>query len=207
MHANVSGEHFNIVSDIVSSLKGLDEGTQTHILRTVQTWLRLDLGGEGVPNSFGAVPTAPDMEPTGPQDLTAGGLFSARHPMPAKQFLLEKEPRTDIERLSCLAYYLTHFQDTPQFKTIDLSRLNTEAAQRKFTNAAATAKNAVRDGFFVPALRKGHRQLSPMAEQYVEALPDHDASAAIRKRMKPGRKRQKVARTKKARARPGGKHE
>jgi len=47
--------------------------------------------------------------------------------MSPKDFLLEKQPRTDVERIACLAYYLTHYRATPHFKTIDLSILNTEA--------------------------------------------------------------------------------
>ena len=45
-----------------------------------------------------------------------------------KDFLFRKEPNTDVERVACLAYYLTHRRGTNHFKTIDISKLNTEAA-------------------------------------------------------------------------------
>ncbi len=59
-----------------------------------------------------------------------------------KEFLLQKQPKTDVERVACLAFYLTHFRETPFFKTIDISKLNTEAAQPKFSNAAKSVDNA-----------------------------------------------------------------
>src|SRR5258708_40200224 len=40
-----------------------------------------------------------------------------------KEFLLEKKPITDIERITCLAYYLRHFRNTNEFKTKDLTDL------------------------------------------------------------------------------------
>jgi hypothetical protein len=55
--------------------------------------------------------------------------------------LAEKQPKTDIERIACLAYYLRHFRDAPFFKTKYLSSLNTEAAQQKFSNAAYAGGN------------------------------------------------------------------
>jgi len=82
----------------------------------------------------------------------------------------------------CLAYYLTHFRDLPHFKTNDLTILNTEAAQRKFSNPTFATQNAMRDGFFVPATKGGHRQLSAMGERYVQALPDRAAASEVRKR-------------------------
>ncbi len=105
--------------------------------------------------------------------------------MSAKEFLLEKGPRTDVERIACLAYYLTHYRSTPHFKTIDLSILNTEAAQPKFANAAYSANNAVKLGYLV-ASTKGQRQLSAIGERFVRALPDRDAAkealTSLRKR-------------------------
>ena len=35
--------------------------------------------------------------------------------MSPKDFLMEKAPNTDVERIACLAYYLTHYRSTPHF--------------------------------------------------------------------------------------------
>ena len=125
------------------------------------------------------------------QESGIGGTphFGDRDELPPKEFMFQKQPRTDIERIACLAYYLTHYRDTRQFKTIDLSKLNTEAAQIKFSNTAFAVVNATNAGFLVAAER-GSKQLSAIGELYVEALPDRDkakeviANARIRRRRK-----------------------
>ena len=59
------------------------------------------------------------------------GTFSEDRSMSPKEFILQKQPQTDVERVACLGYYLTHYRDVPQFKTLDISKVNTEAAQPK----------------------------------------------------------------------------
>ena len=107
--------------------------------------------------------------------------------MSPKEFLLEKQPRTDVERMACLAYYLTHYRDTPHFKTLDLSKLNTESAQPKFANAANTTNNAVKRGYLVQS-SKGQRQLGAAGERFVLALPDRDAARAAMAAVRPRRR-------------------
>lgn len=105
---------------------------------------------------------------------------------------MEKNPKTDVERIACLAYYLTHYRATPHFKTLDVSTLNTEAAQPKFSNTTYSANNAVKLGYIVPST-KGHRQLSALGERFVQALPDRDAAKdvllSMRRRNRTKRKR------------------
>lgn len=91
---------------------------------------------------------------------------------------MEKSPKTDVERVACLAYYLTHYRSTPHFKTLDISTLNTEAAQPKFSNTAVSTNNAVKLGYIVPST-KGHRQLSALGERFVQALPDRNAAKEV----------------------------
>jgi len=106
---------------------------------------------------------------------------------------MEKQPKTDVERLACLAYYLTHFRELPHFKTIDLSKLNTEAAQPKFSNPAFSARNAVNYGYLAPAT-KGQKQLSAAGELFVRNLPDREAAKAA---MSAATKRRKNSRSSK----------
>jgi len=119
----------------------------------------------------------------------AGALhFTDRPELPPKEFLFQKQPRTDIERIACLAYYLTHYRDTSHFKTIDLSKLNTEAAQIKFSNTAFAVVNATNAGLLASA-GKGFKQLSALGERYVDALPDRDAAKEILSTMRVRRRR------------------
>src|SRR5262249_16379917 len=53
-----------------------------------------------------------------------------------KEFVWQKQPRRSIERVVCLAYYLVHYRGTQFFKTSDITALNMEAAQLKFSNPA-----------------------------------------------------------------------
>jgi len=177
-----SSPDFEVVSQIIAMLKPLALDAQKHILTTVCTWLRLPIGAVQPSAQMGfQPPQVGNLPPTSTMD------FSPREEISPKHFLLEKDPKTDTEKIACLAYYLTHYRDTPHFKTMDLSLLNTEAAQRKLSNTAYTSNNAVRDGFFTQAPGKGRRQLSALGERYVEALPDREASKVILARLNPKR--------------------
>lgn len=166
--------NFGIVSQISSLLEPLSPEEREHILRTVATWFRVHLP------TTNPLPAAPSVRQQG---AIADEKFSNRAILSVKDFIFEKDPKTEPERMACLAYYLTHFRDTPHFKTVDLTHLNTEAAQRTFSNPAVASSNAIRDGFFVSAPKSGFKQLSAMGERFVHALPDREAAQQIRQRM------------------------
>ena len=114
-----------------------------------------------------------------------------------KAFFVERRPVTDVERVTCLAYYLTHFKNTPQFKTKELSELNKEAAQPKFSNTAVAVRNATNQNQFLSQAGGGKKQITARGEAMVEALPDQEkVKAALdaiplrgyRKSKKSGRK-------------------
>jgi hypothetical protein len=98
---------------------------------------------------------------------------------PPKRFLQEKSPQTDVERIAVLAYYLANYRGMEHFKTADLTALNTEAAQRRLSNAADAASNATKNSGFLADAGKGMRQLTAKGEEAVEALPDREALKAV----------------------------
>ncbi len=104
--------------------------------------------------------------------------------------MFQKQPNTQIERVACLAYYLTHHRGTPHFKTTDISKLNTEAAQSKLSNVSHAVNDATRAGLLATAA-KGTKQLSALGEKYVEALPDRAAAKAVGPTMRGRRPRKK----------------
>ena len=169
--------------DDIQMLEPLSILDREHVLKTVATWFRIGLS----PN----MSSATGVSSTEQSSSTPNGdeKFSDRPELSAKDFIFEKDPRTESERLACLGYYLTHYQETPHFKTVDLSRLNTDAAQRKMSNPAVAANNAMRDGFFVHAPKAGFKQLSAMGERFVQALPERDAALQVKQRMGSRRKR------------------
>ena len=109
-----------------------------------------------------------------------------------KVFMSAKRPMSDIERITCLAYYLTHYRGKQHFKTKELSDLNTEAAQPKFSNATVAARNAVQKEF-LSLVGGTKKQITVRGEALVDALPDRnrvkaalDATPARKRRVARG---------------------
>jgi len=194
------------IDQILDALQGLDENTRLTALTAVQKHLGIEaetsfggfFGGLRSSQPSAKRHTTPlENEPSEIVNEANSLSFSEDRSMSPKEFLLEKSPRTDVERVACLAYYLTHFRGIPHFKTTDLSMLNTEAAQVKFSNASTSAKNALAQGYLASAT-KGNRQISAAGELYVQALPDRDAARKALASAKPKRKYTKVTKKNKA---------
>lgn len=183
MTTTESGSELSALQTVISALQAVDDEARRRIFEAAATFLGLR--------------TEAPMSVRTATPATSGGLttpgpaypsFSEDTSMSPKEFLYEKQPRTDVERMAVLAFYLAHYRDTPQFKTLDLSKLNTEAAQPKFSNAANTAANAVKQGYLVPTT-KGARQLSAAGERFVLALPDREAARIAMSSGMPRRKK------------------
>lgn len=102
---------------------------------------------------------------------TSGGLGRLTTP---KAFMAAKRPTTDIERITSLAFYLTHRRNMPRFKTKDLAALNMEAAQPRMSNPSFAARNATNQQYLSLA-GGGTKQITARGEAIVKALPDRDA--------------------------------
>jgi hypothetical protein len=184
------GAEFAALQAVISALQPIDPAARQRIFDSAATFLDIDrpaprhrATGEALSSpGVGTADTSRQQYPG----------FSEDTSMSPKEFLFQKQPRTDVERIAALAYYLAHYRDTPQFKTIDLTKLNTEAAQPKFSNAASSANNAVKQGYLVPTT-KGQRQLSAAGERFVAALPDRDAARAAMNAGSPRRRTRKPA--------------
>ncbi len=118
--------------------------------------------------------------------------------MNVKDFLKHKAPTTDLERFICLAYYLTHGQDTPNFTTREITKLNTDAHGEDFSNAAATAMNAVKQSKYLSSAGGGKKRITTRGESLVDALPDRAKvkevlAAAPRRGKKRGRAKKSKA--------------
>jgi hypothetical protein len=170
------------VQKVIDGLINFDDDARVRILRTAATFYELDALTGMHSNGVGA----------GQQYSKDAGapLFADRQELSPKDFLFQKQPKTDIERVACLAYYLTHYRNTPHFKTVDISKLNTEGAQIKFSNTAYAVANAANDGLLASA-GKGAKQISALGERYVDALPDRNAAKEVKASMRRRRNRRK----------------
>lgn len=166
---NETTVEFEVLQRIIAALTPLSSEARRRILESTALFLRIELK----PQSKTASSHLNDSH----NPVYANPPFAEDTSMSPKEFVLEKQPKTDVERIACLAYYLTHYRGSPHFRTTDLSMLNTEAAQPKFANTAYSSNNAVKMGYLVPST-KGQRQLSAVGERFVRALPDREAAKA-----------------------------
>ena len=162
---------YAVVDKVVKDLLPLDPNNRLRVYRTVGTFFSFE---ESYPKITGTVDNRV------PANASREPQFSSSEEPTPKEFMLQKQPSTDIERVACLAYYLTHYRDTPEFNTIDINKLNTEAAQTKLSNSSYAVNDAVETGYLTVA--RGLKQLSAQGEQYVEALPDRDAAQEVKPR-------------------------
>jgi hypothetical protein len=174
------------LSTIVGVLKQLEPAVQNRVLQSVQTFLGLPARHPGSSSS---------AEILAPPPAGTSRDFSHDRTLSPKEFLRDKHPVTDVERVTCLAYYLAHYRDSPHFKTVDISSLNTEAAQPKFSNASVAVDNARGLGYLVAATR-GNKQISAVGEKFVELLPDREAAREAMRTFRPrrGSKKSKLSR-------------
>ncbi len=168
---------------ITDLLSQFSDEEQARIVRSVAAVLGWDAnsGVHTAKPSISGTPAGNGREP----------VFSDHEELSPKQFIAHKSPQTDVERVACLAYYLTHYRDLKYFKTTDISNLNTEAAQRKFANSTNSVKNASTRGYLAPAPQKKHKQISAVGEQYVDALPDRQLAKVAMEKARPRRVRKK----------------
>lgn len=161
----------DVVAKIIADLASLDDDQRARVLRTVASFYGAPISN---PKTFETTSSTTNSSDGGEYDLSP------------KDFMLEKRPQTDGERLACLGFYLSHFRNITEFKTEDLVELNNEAKQLRF-NAIEAAKNAVKRGLLLPS-GQGRRQLSALGEEVVKALPDRDAVKNALINVKPRRK-------------------
>lgn len=184
-------DEVNALTEILGILKKVNPSSLPKLHQTIATFFSLaGSNGSSTSRQVGSLFKA-DETPY-PQDDPKPGSFSAdRSPTP-KAFIMEKRPQTAVERVACLAYYLTHYRDNPHFKTADISMLNTEAAQLKFPNAAQAVNDATKQNY-IHSVSKGQKQLSAIGEVFVEALPDREAAKMAMRDAQPKKKKKKAA--------------
>lgn len=176
---------FDEVQKVINGLMKFDAHSRERIYRTVGTFFGFD-GPSRRSTSDAEHRSTSGEDPREPH-------FSTREQISPKDFLFQKQPRSNVDRVTCIAYYLMHHRDMPHFNTTDVNKLNTEAAQVKLSNPSYTVHDAMRRGLLATAT-KGTKQLSALGEKYVEALPNQAAAKNLLSTMRSPRSRKKSGR-------------
>ena len=156
MSENSATDESEVLKQVIDSLRNLNEDSRNRLLKTLLTYFDYR-GSAPTSNGSGGIPSPKsDREP----------FFGDRPALSPKDFMHEKDPKTDVERVTCLAYYLTNYRDKPHFKTVDISQLNTEAAQIKLSNPSASIENATAAGLLTTA-GGGSKQISVHGDKVV----------------------------------------
>src|SRR6266404_8451595 len=112
MSIDAGPDELKVFNQIVSNLSPLSSAAKRKVLETVIKFLEVDMPpfGAQIAERKPGVVSASDAVPR---------PFSDKEDISVKEFLMQKEPRTDVERVACLAYFLTHYRNTPEFSTVD----------------------------------------------------------------------------------------
>ena len=174
-----TAEEAAILQRIIADLSSLSDDARKRLIDTVCIFLGI---------SAPARPQSTTQDFAVPKPIrTSSFQFSEEDAPSVKQFMHEKNPQTDVERVACLAYYLARYRGIPHIKTKDITELNKESAHRPFSNTAFAVDNATKTGYLVPSI-KGSKQISAYGERFVETLPDREAAKEIMAAARAGRR-------------------
>lgn len=148
---------------------GALSGLETDEQRRVLAWLGDKLKLSGSTPLGTSSPATPAIQLSG--GAPAGDTGAAG--ISPKQFMALKKPKTDAERITCLAYFMTHSRKAAQFKTKELTDLNKEAAGVPFSDPRVAVNNAALS-HYLTAAGGGAKQITVRGEALVEALPDRE---------------------------------
>ncbi len=166
---------------VLKAVNGLETAQQRWVFDAASTNLGL-----------GTTSVTPSAPPRAGAPLASPRPGTDDGPGP-KDFLRAKNPQSDVQRVACLAYYLSHYRGQPSFKTKDLTALNIEAAAGKIGNASQAVNNATKQSHYLAPAGGGRKQITAFGEDVVTGLPDQTAVKAVEsnkpKRRKGGRRK------------------
>jgi hypothetical protein len=128
---------------------------------------------------------------------TGGGSGAAATNLKPREFIAQKKPSTQYERVACLAYYLTHNNNVTEFGTKEIETMNKDAAQQRILNPKQIVNDTMTKYGYLSAAGSGNKQITVLGENVVNALPDREAVKAAIAESRPQKKRARKAKKKK----------
>jgi hypothetical protein len=174
---------------VLKALEPLEEDKQQFVLRTAMDRLGITAAASGPRSLQGSAP----LGNAGSSPQLGTGILEG---VTAKAFMASKRPTTDVQRMACLAYYLTHARGTTQFKTNELTKLNTDAAGDRFSNPAVAVMNATSGSGFLAPAGGGKKQITSLGEEVVGVLPDQERVKAVIAEAKTSRRKKRSTKKK-----------
>jgi len=160
------GKELAAIGAVLKALEDLEPSSRQFVLRTVIE--RLGVTGVQVPGNGGGAGGG------GGSMAAAGALPTDFSKVKSKDFLKAKKPASDVQRVACLAYFLTHAKNQAAFKTQDITKLDIDAAGGGFSHAGAAVRNATTQNHFLASAGGGKKQITGHGEDVVNALPDQE---------------------------------
>src|SRR4051812_10123800 len=142
----------------LEALQPLDQDAQQRAIDWVASRLGLELSTAS--NESGDDDEGEDDPSEGVGRQAIGSRRQSGANLAPKEFVNEKRPKNNAERIACLGYYLAKHRDTPTFKTKEISELNTEAAGPRLGNAARDVTEAERSSGYLTSAGEGRKQMS-----------------------------------------------
>jgi hypothetical protein len=192
-HVSAKKSTFNkeleALSAVLEALDGLEPAEQEFVMNTASGRLGIK-AAPARPNAGGSGGESGNSGSAGER----GGSRTQGQPQNAKQFLKEKKPDSDIQRIAVLAYYLNNYGEKEAFDAKDLVKLNTDAGGVKIGNPSRAMDNATRGAGFLTNLPGRKKKISAHGEEVVDALPDQNEVKRLQKEHKGARRRTKATR-------------
>ncbi|MDB5905150.1 MAG: polyketide synthase, partial [Betaproteobacteria bacterium] len=151
---------------VVAILRRLEPEAQRRVLASAEAFLDVP------PHRTAMADVHPD--PT-LRRRTGESSSSGDVALSANTFLDRKRPVSDVDRVACLAYYLTHYEKKAEFRIADLIAINDKAGQNAFYNVRSAIANAVTDGYLIVGI-SGTKRISATGDAYVDLLPNVQAA-------------------------------
>jgi hypothetical protein len=167
------------VKTVFAALEPLDDALRDFVLTSVCTLLGKPISNSTRINNIPPTPQQPVVNPATPTPAPPVVPSASHNGQSPKLFMKSKRPTSDVQRVTCLAYYLTHSMSQPHFKTKNITKLNSDAGQMRLSNPAYAITNAERQNGFIAPAGRGLKQITSLGEDVVAALPDQAQVKAL----------------------------